>query len=203
LEVVTFSKTRSLIIDLCLSLVQGMFKGLVDSGSLDCFLDSKFVISNKLRTQKIDPLPLTLIDGTVNYYVNQVIFLPIQLSYGLLCVIECYVTTLDSSYKLVLGHNWLREWNSTIDWLCSIVVLPSPPIPEPANMSLAPEPQEPFVQVPTSPSTSVNKPHISFINALAYQRACKLQGAILFQLLLSVLQELTSCAGQVEMTHMI
>ena len=105
MEVVTFSKTRSLIIDLCLSLVQGMFKGLVDSGSLDCFLDSKFVISNKLRTQKIDPLPLTLIDGTVNYYVNQVIFLPIQLSYGLLCVIECYVTTLDSSYKLVLGHN--------------------------------------------------------------------------------------------------
>ena len=74
---VTFSKTRSLIVDLCSSLVQRIFKGLVDSGSSDCFLDSKFVISNKLRTREIDPLPLTLIDGTVNYYINQVVSLPI------------------------------------------------------------------------------------------------------------------------------
>jgi len=64
-------------------------------------------------------------------------------------------------------------------------------------MSIAPEPQEPFVWIPTSPSTSANKPHISFINASAYQRACKLQGATLFQLLLSVSQELTGRAGQV------
>jgi len=145
LGIVTFSKTRSLIVDHCLSLVLGVFKGLVGLGSSDCFLDSKFIISNKLRTQEIDPLPLTLIDGTMNCYVNQVVSLPIQLPYGSLCVIECYVTILDSSYKLVLGHNWLREWNSTIDWLHSIVVLPSPPTPKPANTSIAPEPQELFV----------------------------------------------------------
>jgi len=86
-----------------------MFKGLVDSGSSDCFLDSKFMISNKLRTWEIDLLPLTLIDGTMNYYVNQVVFLPIQLPCRLSCMIECYVTTLDGSYELVLGYNWLRE----------------------------------------------------------------------------------------------
>jgi len=74
----------------------------------------------------------------------------------------------------------------------------SSPTPEPANTSLAPELQEPFVQVPTSLSTSVNKPHISFINASAYQRACKSQGATPFQLLLSVSQELTGRIGQVE-----
>jgi len=109
LEMVTFSKTRSLFVDLCLSLVLGVFKELIDLGSLDCFLDSKFVISNKLRTQEIDPLPLTLIDGTMNCYVNQVVFLPIQLPYRSSCIIECYVMSLNSSYKLVLGHNWLRE----------------------------------------------------------------------------------------------
>jgi len=92
---------------------------------------------------------------------------------------------------------WLREWNSTIDWLHSIVVLLSLPTPELANTLLAPELQEPFVQVPTSPSTSANKLHISFINASAYQRACKLQRATPFQLLLSVSQELTGRAGQV------
>jgi len=64
-------------------------------------------------------------------------------------------------------------------------------------MLIVPEPQEPFVQIPTSSSTSVNKPHISFINASVYQRACKLQEAILFQLLLSVSQELTGRARQV------
>jgi len=100
-----FSKTRFLIVDLCLLLVRGVFKGLVDSDSLDCFLDSKFMISNKLRTREIDPLPLTLIDGTVNCYVNQVVSLLIQLPCRSLCMIECYVTTLDSSYELVLDYN--------------------------------------------------------------------------------------------------
>ena len=168
LGAVTFSKTRSLFINLCLSLVLGVFKGLVNSGSSDCFLDSKFVISNKLRTWKIDPLSLTLIDSTVNCYVNQVVSLPIQLSYGSSCMIECYVITLDGSYELVLSHNWLREWNSTIDWLYSIIVLPSSPLPKLANLSIAPKPQKPLVQIPTSPSTSASKPHISFINASAY-----------------------------------
>ena len=79
-----------------------MFKGLVDSGSFDCFLDSKFMISNKLRTQEIDPLPLTLIDGTVNYYVNQVVSLSIQLPCRSLYMIECYVTTLDGSENGIL-----------------------------------------------------------------------------------------------------
>jgi len=83
-------------------------------------------------------------------------------------MIKYYVTTLDGSYELVLGHNWLREWNPIIDWLHSVIVLPSLPAPELANILLVPEPQELFVQVSTSPSTSANKPHISFINALAY-----------------------------------
>jgi len=105
LGIVTFSKTRFLIVDLCLLLVWEAFKELINSDSSDCFLDSKFMISNKLRTWEIDLLLLTLIDGTVNCYVNQVVSLPIQLSCRSLCMIECYVTTLDSSYELILGYN--------------------------------------------------------------------------------------------------
>jgi len=198
LGAVTFSKTRSLIVDLRSSLVLGVFKELVDSGSSDCFLDSKFVISNKLRTWEIDPLPLTLINGTVNCYINQVVSLPIQLPCGSSCIIECYVTTLNSFYELVSGHNWLREWNPTIDWLHGVIVLPSLPTPELANTLIAPEPQELLVRIPIFLSTSTSKSHISFINTSVYQRACKLQGATPFQLLLSVSQELTGYARQVE-----
>jgi len=113
-------------------------------------------------------------------------------------VIEYYVIPLDSSYKLVLGHNWLREWNPTIDWLHSIVVLPKLPTPKPTSILIVPKSLEPLVRIPTPPSTSVRKPHISLINTSAYQKACKLQGAISFQLQLSVLQKVTGYAGQVE-----
>jgi len=176
LGAVTFSRTRSLFVDLRSSLVSGVLKGLIDSGFSDCFLDSKFMISNKLKTRQIDLLPLTLIDGTVNCYVNQVVSLPIQLPCGSSCVIECYVTPLGGSYEVVLGHNWLREWNPTIDWLGRTVTLPNPPKPEPVGASKAPNSPEPPIQLLTPPSTNMEKPHISLINAAAYRKACKMQG---------------------------
>jgi len=60
-----------------------------------------------------------------------------------------------------------------------------------------PKSLELLVQLLTPPFTNAEKPHISFINALAYQKACKTQRAVLFQLQLSVLQEITGYAGQV------
>jgi len=140
------------------------------------------MISNKLRTQQIDPLPLTLIDGTVNCYIDQVVSLPIQLSCGSSCMIECYVTPLDGSYEVVLDHNWLREWNPTIDWLCRTVTLPNPPKPEPVGALKAPKSPELPTQLFTPPSTNMEKPYVSFINAAAYRKACKMQGAVPFQL---------------------
>jgi len=66
---------RSLHITLRSSLVPSAFEGLVDSGSSDCFLDSVFVARNELPTREITPLPIALIDGTVNAYVNRVVLL--------------------------------------------------------------------------------------------------------------------------------
>jgi len=73
---------KSLHTSLSSPLVQSLFEGLVDSGSSDCFLDSDFVAKNKLLTQEIVLLPITLIDGTVNTYVTHVISLSINLTCG-------------------------------------------------------------------------------------------------------------------------
>jgi len=116
LDAATLSTAKALIVDLCLQLMSGIFKGLIDSGSSDCFVNSGFVIKNNLRIQEIDPLFLILIDDTINYCINQVVLLPIQLVYRLSYVIECYATPLDSSCEVVLGHSWFRDWNPTIDW---------------------------------------------------------------------------------------
>jgi len=103
------------------------------------------------------------------------------------------VTPLDGSCEVVLGHNWLRDWNPTIDWSRGIVVLTNPPKPAiTPEISKSPEPP---TQTPTP--TAVDRPHISLVNALAYQRACKTPGAVLFQLQLSGLQEVTGRTGQV------
>ena len=74
--VAKLSGMKSLLVDLRSQLVPGKFKGLMDSGSSDYFVNSEFVTKNKVRTQKINPLPLFLIDGTVNHCIDQVVSLP-------------------------------------------------------------------------------------------------------------------------------
>jgi hypothetical protein len=49
------------------------FLGLIDSGSSHCFAESKFVRENSIPTFVVDPLPLTLIDGSVNTVISEVI----------------------------------------------------------------------------------------------------------------------------------
>ena len=131
---------------------------------------------NKVRTQKINPHPLFLIDSTVNHCIDQVVSLPMQFSCGLLCVVECYVMPLDSSCEVVLGYNWLRMYNPTINWSGNTLTLPNRPPAKP----LVPLVPSPVAPAKTPPLT--NKPHISPINTATYQRACQTEGAISFQL---------------------
>ena len=122
---------KSLLVDSRLQLVPGEFKGLMDSGSSDCFVNSEFVTRNKIRMQKINPLPLFLIDSTVNCCIDQVVSLPMQFSCRLLCVVECYVIPLDSFNEVVLGYNWLRIYNPAIDWPGNILTLLNRPPAKP------------------------------------------------------------------------
>ena len=40
----------------------------------------------------------------------------IDLVCGYSCQIKCFVTKLEGTYPLVLGHDWLTQHNPAIDW---------------------------------------------------------------------------------------
>jgi len=102
------------------------FEGLVDSGSSDCFLDSSFVNKNKLSFQEITLLPVALIDDTVNAFVTCVVPLPINFPCGYSCMLEFYITKLESTYPAVLGFSWLTHCNPAIDWTKKTILIQTP-----------------------------------------------------------------------------
>jgi len=102
---------KSLLLLVSSNMVSGKFLGLVDSDSSDLFIDSMFVSKNNLVSQSIEPCPLSLIDGTVNNLVNQIVTLPIRLPCSMSFLIKFFVISLDGFYKMVLGYNWLIVMN--------------------------------------------------------------------------------------------
>ena len=82
---------------------------LVDSSSSHCFSDSKFVNKHSLETYAIILLELRLLDGSSNTFVTEAIKLNIQFSTGKVTSETFFVTPLDSSCVLVLGHSWLTH----------------------------------------------------------------------------------------------
>jgi len=196
---------------LCSLLVQLVFKGLVDLGFSDCFLDSVFMIRNKLPTWEIMPLPIALIDGTVNAYVTCIVSLPINLSCGYICIPKFYMTKLKSTYPAVLDYSWLVHCNSTIDWAEGTISckkstqdqLLQTSAPEGTASSsiksaylfpntssqLMNEPSPPgYDPIPLNPQTIsqvVNKPLVLFINACAFQYTYKTKRSTAFRLSLN------------------
>jgi len=131
----TTTGSKSLQVELSLPLILVPVVALVDSGSSDCFVDSVFVSKYCLPCRKIKPLPLTLIDGTINHFVNHVMSLPIRFPCSYSCQTEFFVTKLEGTYPTVLGHNWLTQNNPLINWRKGTLKFDTP---EPAAQPISP-----------------------------------------------------------------
>jgi hypothetical protein len=156
-------------------------------------------------------MPLTLIDGTVNNYISQIVTMPTHFPNGEILSIDYYVTPLDSTCAVVLGLSWLLRYNPLIDWRLSSIsfrktpqanpsssstlrgaAIDQPSPAEAASATSAPPNSNPSPKSEPPNSSHMKKPHISFINAAAFARACKLEGSQAFQLNLADNPELFS-----------
>ncbi|KIK15996.1 hypothetical protein PISMIDRAFT_16095 [Pisolithus microcarpus 441] len=169
---------------------------LVDSGSSHCFIDPSVVSKYSVPTKSVSPpIPLRLFDGSTNAVITQEVDLSVRFSSGDVTSVSFYVTPLDSSCSLVLGHNWLTHFNPLIDWVLGSIsfrpppqrmltplVPPSPPTAPPASV---PTPSAPSPDPPPPSSKALDSPpplHISLIGAAAYAHACALPGSVQFSL---------------------
>ena len=147
LNALAFSDSNSLYLTLVTPVISEPFSALVDSGSSDCFIDVLFVQQNSLPVIPINPVSLTLFDGTINSYITECVELPMHFSTGEVQLIKFYVTRLDDSCSVVLGYDWLSRYNPLIDWRMKLITFPdSKQEASTRTTSVLPElPEEPLI----------------------------------------------------------
>ena len=145
----------------------------MDSGSTHCFIDASFISKQQLQTLSITPIPLRLFD-LITLFVIQ----PICFTLGEIQSITFYVTLLDVSCSVVLGHSWLTHYNSLIHWVLGSILFRPPKETE----SLVP----PELATPAS-GTPNSMTDISLIGMAAFAQASQLADVQVFKLFVSTL----------------
>src|SRR5258708_3175085 len=94
------------------------FCALLDSGMSHSFVNEAFMVDNKLKfSYLLNPILLRMFDGSTPSNVSKKVQMPITFSTGEMHHLEFFVTTLDENYSLVLGYDWLAQYNPSIDWM--------------------------------------------------------------------------------------
>src|SRR5258708_13509174 len=57
-----------------------------------------------------------MFDGSTPSNVSKKVWMPITFSTGEMHHLEFFVMSLDENYSLVLGYDWLAQYNPSIDW---------------------------------------------------------------------------------------
>jgi len=150
---------------------------------------------NSLSLYSVSLIVLHLFDGTTTTIITKAADLPIHFPSGNITPMTIYVTLLDSDCKVVLGHNWLTQYNLSIDWVLSSIKfrtsmqqvpttssLPNPVAHSPSALRLnttsvsSPSPTD----LPQAPG--LRAPPITLINAAAFLKACQLDGSQQFSI---------------------
>ena len=110
-----------------------------------------------------------MIDGTINHLVNHVMSLPIRLPCLYSFQIEFFVTKLEGTYPIVLGHNWLTQHNPLIDWRKGTIEFnPPEPMDQPTSSRPDLEPQNlPLATSSLSENSPVHSAPGSCANSLS------------------------------------
>ena len=143
---------------------------------------------------------LCLFDGLLNSTISEIANLPIIFSTSDCMNLDFYVTPLDSFCSLVLGYNWLAQYNSLIDWVNRSInfclslqenltpshVTANTPLAFPSFLDTPLQLLDSMVSIPASETFVSNSkwPNIAIISATAFLHASKLPGSNNFKLCL-------------------
>ena len=125
---------------------------------------------------------MRLFDGTTNNTITTVVNLPLRFPMGTSMIVDFYVTPLDSSASVILGHNWLTRYNPLIDWALGSVSFFSTGSDPPTHMQMT------FTRASTLPQRlrlSDSTPKVSLVSAAAFKLASRLEGSQTFQLFIA------------------
>src|SRR5258708_3654797 len=112
------------------------FHTLLDSGSSHSFVNEAFAMNNKLKFSYLpNPIVLKMFDGSTPSNVSKKVQMPITFSTGEMHHLEFFITNLDENYSLVLGYDWLAQYNLNSDWTENKITFREPKNPkkEPAS----------------------------------------------------------------------